>query len=266
MVFANKTNAELISRLKTLRGLEVESLIEILWHFHELRTRELHLHMGFESLYEFAMMELGYGRDEAYLRNRASEVLALAPEFVEERLRSYRLSATSLLLAQIAFNRENERRRKAKLALLTLEEKLAVIFKLSGTVRDTKRVLIDSFPELRNDIEETKPLKDGRTQIRFGVSQEAMAKYGRLKDRLAHKNFSGRWEEFFEQLADIALAKTEPRAPKKHKGEKNEKREKNEKSEMNAKHEKREKNQQKQEQPAATESAAEPAALTETSA
>ena len=141
--------------------------------------------------------------------------MALAPEFVEAGLRSYSLCTTCLTLAQVTFNRENERRRKLKLPALTAEEKITVVFKLAGQVRETKRILIESFPDLRKDIEETKPLRDGRTQIRFGASPEAMVKFNRLKDLMAHKNFAGKWEIFFEQLADIALSKFEPRAKRK---------------------------------------------------
>ncbi len=207
MNLVHKTNEELLTALKTLRDQEIRSQIDILWHLHEVQRREMDLERGHSSLYEFALMELGFSKDQAYARIRACEILALYPE-IEEDLLALRLCQTSLMLAQVTFRGEDLFRKKAKLSKLTKEEKIAVIDRLrKGKVNDVKRILIECFPHLRQDIEETKPLKDGRTQIKFSTSPELMAKFNRLKDIWAHTNFERKWEPFFERMVDLALAK-----------------------------------------------------------
>ena len=78
-----------------------------------------------------------------------------------------------------------------------------------------KRILIECFPHLRQDVEETKPLKDGRTQIKFSASPELMAKFNRLKDIWAHTNFDRKWEPFFEQMVNLMLAKCDVKSDMK---------------------------------------------------
>ncbi len=207
MNLIHKTNEELLTALKTLRDQEIRSQIDILWHLHEVQRREMDLERGHSSLYEFALMELGFSKDQAYARIRACEILVLYPE-IEEDLLALRLCQTSLMLAQVTFRGEDLFRKKAKLSKLTKEEKIAVIDRLrKGKVNDVKTILIECFPHLRQDIEETKPLKDGRTQIKFSASPELMAKFSRLKDIWAHTNFDRKWEPFFERMVDLALAK-----------------------------------------------------------
>ncbi len=207
MNLIHKTNEELLTALTTLRDQEVRSQIDILWHLHEVQRREMDLERGHSSLYEFALTELGFSKDQAYARIRACEILALYPE-IEEDLLALRLCQTSLMLAQVTFRGEDLFRKKAKLSKLTNEEKIAVIDRLrKGSVGDVKRILIECFPHLRQDIEETRPLKDGRTQIKFSASPELMAKFNRLKDIWAHTNFERKWEPFFERMVDLALAK-----------------------------------------------------------
>ncbi len=71
------------------------------------------------------------------------------------------------------------------------------------------RVLAEFFPEIA--IEKTKPLSAKLTQIQFAAGLQDMAKFAELKSLLAHKNYDGRWDVFFSQLADIALKQFRPK-------------------------------------------------------
>lgn len=206
----NKTDAELIAELKTAHCSEVESVIRCLRRLHEIDKRGIALDRGFSSVNEFARKELQFSKDEAYPRVRAAEVFALDPVF-ENYMREFKISVTGLMAAQVTFISEAKRRKLAQLPLLSVAERIAVVKKIANeSVKDARRVLAECFPDLRQDCEETKPIKDGRTQIKCSFSEATIAKIDRIKDLSARKNFDRKWEPFFEMIIDDWLKHNDP--------------------------------------------------------
>ena len=74
------SNADLVSRLKTLTKRERECTHEIILHLQELGRRRLYADLGYSSLFDYAVRALGYSPAAAQRRIKASRVIDRVPE------------------------------------------------------------------------------------------------------------------------------------------------------------------------------------------
>lgn len=193
-----KNNEQLVKDLKALVAQERLVLVDLLRHLREVESRSLHLSLGYSSLFSFCTGELGYTEPEAQARIQAMRLMRDEPT-VEEKLDSGALGLSVAARVQGAF-----RRNKA-----TPEQRQKVLAEIEGkSARETDRFLAGIFPEEAKR-EKVKASARG-TRIEFTASEAAMEKFERLKELLAHKNFEGRFDLLFEELAEIALEKLEP--------------------------------------------------------
>lgn len=204
-----KSDDALLDGLFNLRTHEKATVADILLYLREVDQRSLHLSRGYSSLYEFCLEELGYNKDEAYYRISAMKLLSDVPE-VESQLREGSLSLTVAAKAQIAFRRENQRRREERETPLALDRKQKILLDLSQcTKKESEKTLAQYFPQVIPS-EKTQVLSENRTLLQFSVSDELMAKLEKLKGLLAHKNPTCQWESLISNLADMALEKLDP--------------------------------------------------------
>ncbi|MGZ3694685.1 MAG: hypothetical protein ACXWQO_10920 [Bdellovibrionota bacterium] len=194
-----KSDSELLKDLKGLVAHERVLLVDLLRHLREVERRELHLERGHRSLFAFCTLELGYSEFEAITRIQAMRLVKDLPE-VEAKISTGELSLSVAAKTQAAFQREE----------LTLLEKREVLISVNGTsVKAAEKKLAEYFPD-RIRPEKAKPIAKNQTRIEFTASDALMDKLTRLKEILAHKNYDGRFDLLFEELADIALKKLEP--------------------------------------------------------
>lgn len=209
MDLKNKNDQELLTDVKALREKEKLVVADLLKYLAEIDSRKLYLARGFSSLFVFCTDELGYSKDEAYIRIQAARLTLVLPE-VEEQIRDGSLTLSAAAKVQSAFRKENQGRKKLGSEKLNLEEKREVIKAVQQQSQvQVERVLAGFFPEA--PIEKTKPLSAELTQIQFAVSNEEMAKFAEIKALMAHKNYDGRWDVFFSQIADLALKQLQPK-------------------------------------------------------
>jgi 5-methylcytosine-specific restriction endonuclease McrA len=205
------TDEALLVRLKTNRSLENEILVEILNDLIEVEARGLYLKRGFSSVYEFCLKELKYSESEALLRINAMRLIRAVPE-VEEKIEGGILSLTNAAEVGRQIRRENQRRRKTMESPLQKSEQLDLVESVQNiSTRECQRRLSRSLPDIQElGQEKTKVLRDENTLIQFVADKELNQKLERLKEIFAHKNFEGRYDKLFHELADIALAHADP--------------------------------------------------------
>ena len=120
------------------------------------------------------------------------------------------LSLTNAAEVGGQIRKEEKRRKKA----LPASDKLALIRAVENiSTRECQRRLSRELPEVQEVArEKTQVLRDEMTLIQFAADPELMKMLDRLKELLAHKNFDGRYDVLFKEIAAIALKKLEPKA------------------------------------------------------
>jgi hypothetical protein len=209
MQMKQMSDATIIDVIKQKAHLERELVTEILEYLREIELRRLHLARGFASLFEFCLKELKYSPAEAHVRIQAMRLIKALPE-VESNLEGGSLSLSVAASIQGTFRRQE----KLNGAPLDEEEKRVVVQSLLGSsTREAERKLVEFYPQAKIERESAKPVAEERTRIQFAASKELMVMLEQLKGLLAHKVPSGRFDQFFEEIAEIALKKLAPKPP-----------------------------------------------------
>ena len=191
----NKSQQELVNELANLKTKEAHVLADILIFLDEVAHRKLHLELGYQSIYKFCFEKLGYTKDEAYTRMRASELVHLG---IESAVRENKLGLTALAQARIAFRKHKAPRDQQKQILTKIIES-----------KNACKTIADAFPADENDRDLTKPLGKNRNLIQFEVTDEELELLQRLKNHQAHKNYDGKWHDLFMDLARNEVVKHE---------------------------------------------------------
>ena len=96
---------QLLSQTKLLVQKERNTHIQILHHLGEIDSRKLYLELGFSSLFDYAVKELGYSEGAAYRRIKAMKLCRDLPD-IENRLQSGKLSLSSASQLQAFFEKQ----------------------------------------------------------------------------------------------------------------------------------------------------------------
>lgn len=201
------SHEDLLKRLKLAREQEKELVVSILHDLLEVESRGLYLARGYSSMYTFCMDELGYSESETMVRLNAMRLMQAVPT-VAMKIESGSLSLTNAAAVGGQIRKEEKRRKESMPHL----EKLALIESIeNSSTRECERRLSHALPEIQEVArEKTKALRDEKTLIQFAADPELMRMLEKLKELLAHKNFEGRYDALFKELATIALKKLDP--------------------------------------------------------
>ena len=187
------------------RNQERELVCEILKELIVVQQKQVYLLEGCSSMFTYCTEIMGYSEDEAYIRMQAMRGLRANPA-IETKLESGELKLTVVAKAQAAI------RRAEKVRKVSREEKSSLFDSLCGaTVREANLQIATALPESVVPIERIQPVTEELTKIEYYADKRLLAKLERLKGLLAHKNYEGRHDVLIEQLADIALAKLDPK-------------------------------------------------------
>ena len=99
------SNQQLLSQTKFLVQKERNTHIQVLHHLGEIDSRKLYLELGFSSLFDYAVKELGYSEGAAYRRIKAMKLCRDLPD-TESRLQSGKLSLSSASQLQAFFEKQ----------------------------------------------------------------------------------------------------------------------------------------------------------------
>src|SRR5688572_29156665 len=102
------TSQELLISARRVSARERQMTTEVLWHIKEIEDRKLYLSLGFASLFELVVSDLGYSQGAAARRIQSARLLRDVPE-ISSQIESGELNISTLSTAQ-KFIREEEKR------------------------------------------------------------------------------------------------------------------------------------------------------------
>jgi len=190
----------LLQQTDTIAQQERDCLTTLLHHLREIESRRLYSHLGYSSLFDYAVKRLRYSEDQAFRRISAMRLLSELPQ-VEEKINTGELSLTNLNLAQNLFRREKKARRQ-----YSSSEKLDVIGQLENkSSREAERVIANISPAPK--------VAESGVELKLTVTKETIDKIERLKGLLGHTHPGITLGELFVVLCDLGLQKLDKSLP-----------------------------------------------------
>ena len=139
--YSHFSNQEVLSKTKRLVAEERKLTVEILHLLREVEKRQIYLEIGYGSLFDFAVKDLGYDEASASRRIAAMRLIKSVPE-VEAKLQDGSLGLTVAANAHRFFGAEEKAERP-----YTPTKKREVIEKLEKkSVRDAEKELLKLSP------------------------------------------------------------------------------------------------------------------------
>lgn len=187
------TDKVLLADTKRLAGKEREITLQILHHLKEIERRRLYSELGFNSIFDYAIIELGYSNGSASRRIQAARSLKELPS-LERKVLTGELNLSNIASAGTLFRNEN---------IEKPEEKKAILKELEGkTSREGEKILLgfQSHPEIPK--EKVKQTTSEITTVKFNFSQATMKEFSELKNLLAHHRLNN--DELFLKIFKTA--------------------------------------------------------------
>ncbi len=172
------TDDQLIKDTKLLVKAETQMTLRVLHHLREIERRRLFSDLGYGSLFEYAVKDLGYSEPAALRRINSARSLAISPE-VEKKLASGNLSLTNLsMAAQLFKNEEISDKTKQNEILKEIEGK---------TKRECEKVLMQFIPPVDLPKEGVKRVTPEYHSVKMNWSDETFKRFEKLRSLHAHK-------------------------------------------------------------------------------
>jgi hypothetical protein len=199
------SNSVLLSDTKRFALEERRNGMEVLYRLREIDARKLFASLGYSSLFEYTVKELGFSEGSASRRLQAMRLIREIPEY-ETKLKDGLVNEGNLSKAQTFFNQLKKDGKD-----YSKEEKLDLLGQIEGkSSRQTDQLFASIAPESARE-EKTKPINEKETEIRFTADRALMEKLEKLKNLLGHKLGDQKYASLIEELADLALKKLEPK-------------------------------------------------------
>lgn len=191
------TDKTLISDLKYLVTREREFLTRILHHLKEMDNRKLYSDLGFSSLFDYCVRELGYSGGEAHRRIQAARLLADVPE-LEKKIETGVLSLSNISQASQFFKQNDVDQVSDKKAVLTQLENLSS--------REGERMLFVMSGEEKMEKESEKRISSSKVKISIILADETLASLKKVKDLLG-KEMSH--QDLIQYMVDVTIKEIE---------------------------------------------------------
>lgn len=208
MVPANMDDSELLLKVKELSRQERKLQVELLWHLLEIQRRKLFLERGFQSLFEYAVKELGYSHSAAYRRIQAMRLLESVPE-VADKIESgvINLSTATQIQNFIKTERKNggEVNFKRRVEMVNAIE--------NKSTREVEKQLIALKPENVLRPEKLRMVTPEIIELRLMIPDNLKDKMDKLRQIFSHRIPDMTYLALMEYLVTQALNKIERRPP-----------------------------------------------------
>ena len=193
MALKNLSDTQLIFKTKKLTQGERGIHVQVLKHLSEINRRKLFLKYGFQSLYEYAKLELGCSESAAYRRIHSMRLLDEVPE-VEEKIQSGAINLSTATRLQRFFSHQAQKQpslslsEKPRTRFLSKESKLKLIEEMENkSGQQVDKVLWEINPETKAYQEhKVKPLCGGRTKIELILTKEEQKVLEKAQSLLSH--------------------------------------------------------------------------------
>lgn len=163
------TDRVLLKDIKALVTREREVTSMILHHLREIEVRKAYSDLGFSSLFDYCVRELGYSEPAASRRVNASRLIKDFPD-LEEKINSGALTLTNMAEASKFFRDEG---------IVTKNEKKEI---LSSIENQTKKECEKTLALFSN--------KEAVKKMCITVEEDTFKLFCELKGILAHRNFN----------------------------------------------------------------------------
>lgn len=201
------SNESLVAELRRLTERERELTHQILLHINEFERRKLHFELGFTSIIEWLIKDLGYSEGAAYRHLSAARLLRDVPT-VGEIIQAGQVTLSSLASLQTAIRSEERR----TLGTITPTQKHELVKKLEHKSKlETERIIAEAFPLAAKVAPQGLKVVSGCiTSLTLHLDEAALANLNRVKEILSHAIPDGDWGKGVSRLAEEYLKKHDP--------------------------------------------------------
>jgi hypothetical protein len=207
------SNDNLITAVRSLVKEERRITREILDHINEVARRRLYADLGFSSIFDWLIKDLGYSESAAYRRQQAARVLLSVPD-VALKLESGELGLTVLSKVQ-TFIQADEKRTGER---MSAEEKSEILTKVeSCSGREAEHRLAQHFPEVASRFpdglaanEKVRAVSESQVSVQLTFTREQFEKLKRIQELLSHTHLGSSHAELLDAAMDVFLEKKDP--------------------------------------------------------
>ena len=233
------SDQRLLERTKELAGIEHQINVVVIDHLRELERRRLYLTIGFSSLFDYAVHELGYSDAAAWRRIKAMRLCA-GVEGTRERLRDGSLTMAEL---QHAFDRQERKQagfgrgaragarpaatpdgpapaatacsaERPAAPVLDGSARHALVKQAAGkSTRQVREMLADVDPELAAQADRMRPLGADRWELKAAIDGECRHGLERLRGLLSHVDPHMTLGQLVGRLVQEGLDRHDPGRP-----------------------------------------------------
>jgi 5-methylcytosine-specific restriction endonuclease McrA len=204
MTLSKMENSELLASAKKLAAQERKIQVEFLWHLLEIQRPQLFLEIGYPSLYDYVVTELGCSHSAAYRRIQAMRLLESVPN-VAEKLEEGSINLTTAAQVQNFIKSE-----KKTGGVVSYRQKIEMVEAIENkSARDVEKHLISLKPENVIRPEKVRFVTPEIVEIRLMIPDSLKEKLDILRYRFSHINPEMTYLNLIEYLTDRALLRLE---------------------------------------------------------
>ncbi len=206
----NLSDDDLLKRMRSLVQKERTLVTEILHHLKEVERRKLYSELGYKSLFNYAVKELGYSEGQAGRRIGAMKLLRELPQKeakeLERKIEDGSLNLTNICQAQSFFN---EIKKASTQKPLQMEDKLEILKELEHkSSRQGQAALMEKRQSAGLEVslpkEKTRALSGEHSELRLVLSRELMAELEEVRALLGQKALGMSWAELIGEMAALS--------------------------------------------------------------
>lgn len=203
------TDRALLTDTRILVSKEREISVKILHHLKEIDKRRLYSDLGYSSIFEFCLRELGYSEGAANRRIRAARELEKMPE-IEAEIEQGNINLSTLNQALTFFNQQSIEDKEQKLEIL---EKI----KNKSHRECEKELIIISGQEAPPPKNLTRRISKNFIRLNISLEESVSSKLDELKTLFGREKSMSALFDFMISVAKIDLEKKKYHLHKKSK-------------------------------------------------
>ena len=188
------TDKTLLTDTKRLAESYRKVTTELLHHLREIENRKLFAELGYSSLFNYVVQELGFSEGSASRRIKAARLMNEVPE-LEQKIKSGDLTLSNIAKASDAFKQEKITDTEFKKEILTSIE--------NTSARTCEKSLLEITGPNTPPKREIRPLTKTTNLLSVTLTDDELKLYEELKG-LVHHNF---WTTVFKTAIGGLIAK-----------------------------------------------------------
>ena len=199
----NSADQELLSRVKLAVKNEREATEVVLQYLLEVDRRRLFLKLGYPSLFDFCVRELGYCAGSAHLRIQAMRLLREVPAHDRQEI-SQKISSGVLTLSQLS-NIQTYSRQVVSHRVQPLQ-KLQILKKLEGQpTRESQKIILGELGLAGASAERMRVRGPDQVELTVTLDVETVELLEEWKALTSHANPEGRASDALRAALRVAV-------------------------------------------------------------